>query len=247
MMILLSLACAGNDIAGTWMFTRTLTPATGDECVTGDVSHNFAGAYTPTPPDVSTDWTTDDQVTYSPEVFFGRIEADQNGMLLLLGSSVLVGTEKSKNDWEFSWTKETNDYGEESHVSGYLYTHSSDSTSTLKVSGTFGKDGFSGSHETDTTSTQRWTESDSWSEDVAATVGTTGQIPVSSVLVRVDGSGNEVPVTNDYQSFDCDDSDCTLSEVASCVYRYDLTAVPTDFSPDDANWVQDAGEAAGNG
>ena len=247
MMILLALACAKPDLSGTWMFTRAVTPATGDECVTADVSHNFDGAYTPEVTEEPSPWTEDQSLEYSAEVFFGRIEADTTGMVMIIGTAALIGVEKEKNSWEFSWTNETNGYAEQSHKSGYLYTHSYDNKSTLRVSGAFEKDTFKGSHETESTGTERWTESDSWSEEVAATVGTTGQIPVSSVLVRVDGTGAEVPALNDYQTFDCDDSDCTLSKVSSCLYKYDLTAVRTDFSSDDARWVQDAGQTAGDG
>lgn len=245
MMILLTLACAAPEIPGTWMFTRTITPETGEECVSGDISHNFDGAYTPELPEETTDWSTEESAEYSPEVFFGRVEAEGEGMVLILAGKVLVGKDKGDNDWEFSWTNETNGYGEQSHKSEYLFTHSYDSTSTLSVKGTFEKGTFKGDHITETTSTERWTESDSWSDEVSATIGTTGQIPAASVLVRVDGSGAEVPAYNDYQTFDCKDSDCTLSKVSSCLYRYDLTGVLTDFTPDDARWVQDAGQSAG--
>lgn len=245
-MILLTLACATNDLSGTWMFTRKLTPATGEECVIGDVSHNFTGASTPAPPEDTSTWTSDSTLEYSPEVFFGRLEVAGEGMVLILGTQSLPGAEKD-GKWSFAWTNETSGYEEEAEESGYLYSHSYDNASTLQVSGSFNKDTFDGSHETETTATERWTESDSWSEEVAAVIGTTGQIPVSSTLVLVDGDGLESPISNDYQTFDCDDSDCTLSKVSSCLYHYELTGIRTEFSGEDARWVQGAGEAAGNG
>lgn len=252
------LACAQPvDLTGTWMFTRTLTPETGEECAAEEPEHNLDGAYAPGGADDPGDtgdtgtaedpWTGEEVQEDSPEVFFGRLEEDATGMLLVIGSAVYPGTatDEEGGGWSFSWTRSSRSYSEGAHVSGYLYTASEDASLTVSVIGTFTEGTFTGVHATETTSTASWTESDTWSDEVAATLGTTGALPAASYLVRRDGSGVESPAINDYATFDCADSDCYLDVSSACAYSYDLTGVWTGFTPEDARWVQDAGQPSG--
>lgn len=246
-MLILLLACK-TELSGTWMFTRTLTALTGDECVTGDISHNFEGADPPISAEdtgVDDNWTEEGSQELSPEVFFGRIEETSDVPVLIIGAEVYPGLSTGKDQWTFSWEGSTNASDEIAHASGYLYQSSSEQTATVRVAGTWANGTFTGTHETESINASRWTEADTWSDEVAATVSTTGYIPASTYLVRDDGAGNLVPVSNDYASFDCTDADCTLSVRTSCAYYYDMTGVWTEFTPDDNRWVEDAGQTAG--
>ena len=246
LLLLLLPGCAVSQLAGTWMFTRTPSPVTGSECVTGDVSHNFDGAYVPeVEEDTGNPWTEEQAAEESPQVFFGRIEEVEGGMVLVVGDRVYTSASEGKDSWEFSWSASESSTLEQNHSSDYLYSTSSEQTSTIRYSGTFSKGTFDGLYETESSATQRWTESDTWSDEVVATLGTTGQIPASAVLVRVDGTGAEVPAYNDYATFDCEDSDCSLSANSACLYTDVLTGVWTEFLPEDNRWVQGTGQPAG--
>lgn len=245
-LFLLLAGCAVQQIAGTWLFTRTPTPITGEECNTGDVSHNFDEAFQPEPvEDTGDPWSAEQDGEESPQVFFGRIEEIEGGMALIVGERVYLGTSMGKDKWEFFWTGDESSSSEESHTSGYLYATSSVQSSTVRYSGTFSKGTFDGLYELESSAAQQWSESDTWSDEVMSTIGTTGRIPASSVLVRVDEGGNEVPVYNDYATFDCEDSDCLLSAASACVYTDVLTGQWTEFSSDDNRWVQNTGQPAG--
>jgi hypothetical protein len=229
------------------MFTRQLTIPTGDECLLDDVSHNFEAADPPEEGEDTGDnnWAEEGSQEVSPEVFFGRLEETSGDPVLIIGNDAYPGVSSGKGAWTFSWEGSSASQGETTHASGYLYRTETTVTSTVRISGTFAKGSFTGTHESDDITASKWTEADTWSDEVAAVISTTGQIPASSYLVRDDGAGNLVPAYNDYASFDCVDSDCTLSVRTTCAYYYELTGIFTEFTPDDNRWVEDAGQAAG--
>ncbi len=249
-MLYLLLACAqAPEILGTWMFTRTITPTTGEECATGEPDHNLDGAYAPgEDTGVEDPWTSASTEEDSPEVFFGRLEEDVNGLLLIIGNAVYPGTAPEEEDgsWNFAWTRSSHSYAESEHASGYLFTSEAETSETVSITGTFTEGTFQGLHSTETGAAYAWSESDTWSDEVAAVVGTTGALPVSGFLVRADGAGVETPAVNDYATFDCADSDCYLEVQSACAYSYDLTGIWTAFTPDDNRWVEDAGQPAGS-
>ena len=247
-MLLLLLACKKEeDISGTWMFTETITAPTGEECISNDIRHNFTDAYPPEPVEEEEDpWTSETEQDLSPQIFFGRLEEATGGMVLILGTAVYPGESTGENAWSFSWTRETSQQDETAHASGYLLSSDSDSSTKTSIVGSFKEGAFAGQLKTDSISDAQWTESDTWSDEASATLGTTGLIPASTYLVRLDGTGVEVPASNDYATFDCDDSDCTLSVSTTCDYAYTLTGVQTSFTPDDQGWTEDAGQPAGN-
>lgn len=243
-MFLAWLLGCGADPVGTWMFYREVPQFTGDECATS-VSHNFTGAYEPPEATQDLSWQSDTTSTVSEEVFFGRIEATANALVLIIGNDAFPGAEKDGGSYEFTWVGEDNDVVEQQHVTGYKFVADTTSTATVRITGTFSKDGFSGNWDVETSTLASYTESDTWSAEAAAYFGTTGQIPASSYLLRLDSTGAEAAAYNDQTAYDCSAAECSLTVQDGCAWRYPLVGVATELAPDDAGWVDDAGQPAG--
>lgn len=245
MLLALSLLGCASPVWGTWMFTREATLPTGEECGES-LSHNFVGADTPEEAAGDTGWVETGTGEVSEEVFFGRIEATEDGAALILQDVVLPGIEGDKGTWTFAWTTSVATSESDAHASGYTFAHEQRVDETLRVAGTFVDGTFVGAHEAETTTNHTWSESDAWSEEAAAYVGENGELPAGDYLVVVDQEGTLVEANNSREGLECGDAGCLLSVQQSCAYRYDLTGTLTEFGPDDAAWVDDAGQAAGS-
>jgi len=245
-MLFLLLAACANPGWGTWLFSKEVTPADGTECLS-DVQHNFVGAYSPIAAGDDPSWTSTETGAYSPELFFARLEATDDGGALIVGTDVLPGARQDNGTWLFYWTNATTGSDDTAHVTGYSYAHTYESTATLRVQGTFEGGAFTGTWESETSELDQWTESDTWADEAAALVGTTGAIPAASYLLRTDATtGAESAATNSQAAYDCGEAGCTLTVTESCAYRYTLTGVTSESQPEDSRWVEDAGQSAGN-
>jgi hypothetical protein len=243
-MFLLSLLACGSSIDGTWMFEVAVTLPTGEECASS-ASHNFVGAYQPPEAVDDLSWTSDQTGKVSKQVLFGRIEDATEGPLLILGASVLTGTAGDNGAYTFTWTHSETTRTENRHATGYEFTQNVEDSATTSLEGNIAKDAFEGSWVEETASTAQWVESDTWSDEAAAYVGTTGAIPSGNYLLRLDGTGAEVAATNGQSSYDCGDAGCSLTVQQGCAYHYDVHGVRTGFEPSDANWTEDAGQSPG--
>lgn len=245
MALLLLLAC-GAPTWGTWMFTKAVTVATGDECETS-VTHNLAGATLPEEIAGDTGWVETSAAEVTPEVFFARVEEAGDGAVLITGEDAWPGARQDNGSWVFRWETGSTGQDDASHASGYAWHHVYASAAEVRITGDFAGDGFTGLHETESTTDGSWTESDTWSEEAAAYVGDNGEIPVGEHLVVVDGTtGTATAANNAREASECGDSgDCALTVHEGCLYSYTLTGKATEFSPDDAPWTSDAGQAAG--
>lgn len=244
-LVLLLAGCGSVDPSGTWMFTRSLTLATGAECTEPSVSHNFSGAYTPEAAADEDAWTEESTETFSGDVFFGSVERTATGAVLVVDTLAFPGVEGEEGAWTFSWSRE--DQGEDAslHTTGYAWSYSYQSTVTTRVSGTFGDGTFSGTWEEESATVDSWVESDDWADEVAETIGGTGNIPSGDYLVKTDELGAETAATNTQLVFDCASESCTLSVAEACLYSYPLEAVRTEHDGADGRWVQEAGQGAG--
>lgn len=242
-MVLVLPGCGG-PIDGTWMFTRSITVATGEECTSG-ITHDFVGAYEPATIENDDAWTENDTAEVSSEVFFGRVDQDGDTAVLIVGASAYPGAKQDDGGWGFTWDHTASGRDNDTHESGYNYVYTYDTTTTTRVTGTFSGGSFNGAWEESSQAVLSWTESDSWSDEVAATIGTTGRVPASTYLLKLDTTGAEVAATNDYQATDCDVTGCLLTVTTACAYTYDLSGQRTGFTPDDARWVEDAGQTSG--
>lgn len=244
MLLPLLVACAP-PMWGTWLFTKEVTLPTGQEC-TDDVIHNLVGAYEPIAPGDDPTWTETDTGSQSAEVFFARVEQTDGGAVMIVGEDALPGVEQDDGSWLFYWTNSSAGADGQNHTTGYDFDHSYESTSTLRVQGTMEAGSFVGTFETETFGIDAWAESDTWSEEAALLIGNTGNLPAADYLLRIDTGGVEGAATNTREAFDCGETGCTLTVSEACAYRYALTGVATTFEPDDAGWVEDAGQPAGD-
>lgn len=244
MLLPLLFACAP-PTWGTWMFTKEVTLPTGQECTEVTI-HNLVGAYTPIAPGDDPTWAETDTGQLSGEVFFARVEQTADGAVMIVGDDALPGVEQDDGSWLFYWTNSSAGSDGLDHTTGYSFDHSYESTSTLRIEGTIDGGVFTGTHETETFAVDRWNESDTWSEEAALIIGENGEIPSDEHLLRIDTGGTEGPATNGREAFDCGETGCTLTLSEACAYRYVLTGVATGFEADDAQWVEDAGQPAGD-
>jgi hypothetical protein len=230
------------------MFTREVVPPTGDEC-TDSVIHNFAGATVPEAQAGDTGWVEETTSEVSAEVFFGRLEqTTKDGAVLIVGDLAIPGALGADGGWVFQWDTTSAGNTTETHGSGYLYQFDHDVTETLRVEGTLAGELFDGLWETSSTALQKWDESDLWTAEAAAYVGDNGEMPVADWLVVTDDTGAITGANNAREIAECGDGDlpCTLSITSTCVYRSALTGVATELSAEDAQWTEDAGQAAGS-
>lgn len=230
---------------GTWAFTLEMTEPVGDECVSTP-THNFTGAHEPTPT-TTTDpnWTQSADVEVSPVLFFGRLEESGQGAMLIVGAEALPGIHNDDGSWSFAWAGSEAGTEENVHATGYDFVHHYESTATLRIKGTFNTDTFTGAYANETTATEKWNESDTWSEEAAVYVGEHGEAPVGEHLVLTDSAGVEYAASNSRTIYDCDSAECTFALESTCGYSYDLTGQLTTFAGEDAQWVEDAGQPAG--
>jgi hypothetical protein len=230
---------------GTWAFSLAVTEPVGDECAR-TVSHNFTGAHEPADTTVIDEsWSTSSASAYSETLFFGRLEESGQGAVLIVGAEALPGSQDEAGKWTFSWRGRQESDDTATHASGYDYAHHYEATSTLLVKGSFNTETFTGAWTTESTSREKWDESDTWSDEAVAYVGENGESPVGTYLVLTGGDGVEVAANNARSAYDCENTGCTLSVEEACGYSYDLSGQLTAFEGQDSRWVQDAGQPAG--
>lgn len=244
MLLLLSLIACGSPVAGTWMFTLDYTEPLGDECAT-TVTHNYLSAYTPAAAAEDLSWSATSTSDLSSQVFFGRIEDTESGAVLVIGTEAYPGVGGKSGAWDFSWTQSTAGEDHYTHVTGYSFVNTYEDASTTRISGTVKGGTFDGTFETEPSAIDAYTESDTWSDEAAAYVGTGGLTPAGTYLLKLDSTGVEVAASNAQTAYDCSSESCTLTVQVGCSYSYDLHGELTDFVPDDSRWVEDAGQAAG--
>lgn len=245
MLALLMLTACAPSPWGTWMFHREVTVPTGEECAT-TITHNFTGAAEPTVVVDDSGWADTSAAELSEQVMFGRLEQDEvGGAILILGGDALPGTSNDKGAWLFTWTGTTASTTGSTHASGYALDAAYDKSSTLRVAGAFESGTFDGTYEVETDEIARWSESDLWSEEAAGLIGEHGNIPTATYLVVSDGAGGEIAAENSRAASECAADGCALTVESACATVNTLMGQLTDFTPDDARWVEDAGQPAG--
>ncbi len=239
------------DMTGIWLFE---IPYQDDATTcTTQIDENFVqGAVPETGSTGVGPWNYTYAYEGSGSVAFGQIETyGDDSAVLIIGSTVYTGS-KEQGNWVFSWVDEStesnqNEYAENGRVTyGYLQRD----TRVSDISYTFVLEGRSQakvSVDADETVTQEWFESDTWSEDVARTIGTTGEMPSSNYLVGSDGLGQG----NDSEARDCDESRqglCYLAVETACAAEGEFVAYRTDFEDEDHyRSIQDAGNGGSMG
>ena len=240
-----------SDMTGIWLFeipyqddSTSCTTQIGENFVEGAVPEAGTSGVGP--------WNYTYDYEGSGSVAFGQIETyGDDSAVLILGSTVYTGS-KEQGNWVFSWVDEStesnqNEYAANGQVTyGYLQRD----TRVSDISYTFVLDGRNKAEvsvDADETVTREWFESDTWTEEVANTIGSTGEMPSANYLVGVDGFGQ----ANDAETIDCDQSRqglCYLAVETSCAAEGDFVAYRTDFEDEDHyRSIRDAGNGGASG
>ena len=217
---------------GIWMLEIPSATDDDQECTDG-VTHNFTDA-TVVEDNSSSDYTSELTQQRSNSLVLVRIEAIGEGQaVMIVGSEAFPGTETGEGSWSFAWTgSQVTDQLDE-HVQGYSYTWSGSSEVTETFFLTVTKDTLTGTYTLDSFSDDAYTESDSWSDQVAKIVGSGGLIPASRHLT-VPGPKADMPASNRFDESDCDADTCELSVSSDCSASLDFTGTLTAFTEDEA-------------
>lgn len=214
---------------GIWLLTFTFDDNTTSECET-TITENFTDGYVPgADSPTQSDWTYTETVDPPDALGFAQIETTAAGQgVLVFGGAAYPGT-KEKDQWVFEWADQSTDKATAEHSTGYELTETVSSNSSLTLTMTQSGPNASGVLQSKDTSTDAWTESDDWEDEVADTIGTIGQIPSADWLVYMDDNDNERPQENAYDEDECDGSTCELTVKDTCTLAIDFTAIKTDF------------------
>ena len=223
-------ACAPTRVEGVWHFYLSLSE--GSDC-TQDVLHNFNDVVTGDDiVDTGSDWTDESNYTASDAEMFGLIRESGDELVLLLGGGIYEGV---KEEGEYKLMQERFETSTDSdvHSTGYVYKAVVDARSTTTFGGAISRGSFDGKGTLRSTSKATWTESDTWLEEVASSIGTTGRIPSYDYLTTEDDFGYLRALYNEYDAANCQSADCTLTVTDTCATSFKFTADRTDIKPEE--------------
>lgn len=228
---LLLLTACGADPTGIWLI-QTPVDGIGTVCDTTQGENFIYGQWPADEEEAQSDWTYTEEQTYGDDLGFGQIEtmgADE--AVLVLGDTVIPGAwDKAKDQWLFAWTDEESAEDGETHVAGYAYQETQQSSAYLEVRFTLlDADHAEGKITNSSVGRTTWTETDAWD---ATTVGVSyTQLPSSTYLEATDGSGTTVE--NSYAATDCEDAECNLWYQTTCSIDEEFSATRTDYEGED--------------
>ncbi len=251
----LSTACAPDIIDGVWQFSMQATDQSAEAC-TESVSHNFSFGWVPAEDVEDPDWNESEDEALSDQIFYGLITSTgPDAATLILGTEAYPGVHESDGSWTFVWTSMTTSSDDDVHASGYQFSATADQTREVTFELQNDGDVLQGTQYSNSSTTQNWTESDSWNTKALtpylAGAGTRGQIPSFNYLVTDDDDpksapGSTMPQYNEGESFDCDDDLCMLNRMITCDDGWPIDAVRTTLSTgEDYEGVVGAGQASG--
>jgi len=215
------------------------------------ITHNFTDGYT-TETEDDGDWTSEESINLSPQLFFGQLETYGTGQaVLIIGNEVYPGIE-SATGWDFTWVGSTETSESNSHSSGYSFAStnisSSDVTISLSISGATATGTWAATDNSD----RSWSESDTWENGVIGF--STGQIPAAQFLIYdfTKGKGKKqvtiegAPLTNEFDLPECS-GDCQLDVVSSCSGSVNFTATKAGFEDEDVyEYLDEANQPYGS-
>ncbi len=218
-----SMGCNSQSI---WLlkFDKT-SPA---DCESG-IEHNFTNAFVP---ELGDEWTDVSEVQRANDIAFAQlIEAGRGVGILIIGEQAFPG-ERDGNDWLFTWTDALGTADGQQHISGYGYFEYTETTTEWDIRMNTDRGETTGELEQIDLLRDTWRESDVWNDAAANTVGYTGQIPASTMLVINDPElGFDVGATNVADSAECastpDEPWCEIVDITLCETSRKFTATRT--------------------
>lgn len=216
--------------AGLWILQFEYPEVKDDACAS-DVEENFIAAQPKVEPvEEPSDWATDYEYVGSDSLAFARIiTTTRTDGALVMGGQTWPGT-RDGNEWKFRWADSGSETSTTSHISGYFYAERETWVTDVVIDFALdGADRAAGKAQTTSETSRGWQESDTWSEDAADELGTTGAIPASAWLDQEGGD----PVTNDWEGDECSGDMCELADVQSCAFSVRFKAARTDLDDDE--------------
>lgn len=238
-LVLLS-ACgrANREVEGIWHFYASTASTT--SC-TSTTTHNFADVWENETTDTGeSPWTEEQTYEESPAEFFGSLAMSGDQYVLLIGGDIYEG-EESDGRWTLVLDQSERSSAETSHESGYARSATVDQKAEYRFAGQIDKGSWTGVWTSSSETTSKWTESDTWSLELANEIGSTGQIPSYSYLYAENDFGLVEPLYNEYDEAECNADPCTLTVVSVCQSSFDFVADRTDLTL--ADWEAVAGSS----
>lgn len=224
------------DLTGIWLFQIPYQESTAG-CDTS-VAENFSEGYVPAEGEATVgEWLYTEDYEGTDAIAFGQIETyGKDQAILVLGTAVYPGTKDGKS-WIFEWVNDETSQTKEEHYQGAAvdYGYLAEETSVSTTTYTFdmeGKKQATVKIESTGTSTVHWFESDEWPDEVAAEIGSSGQIPSYSYLVY-DDAGDSYSQYNDYDVDDCQGNVCEILVETTCSDDGEFIAYKTDYNEED--------------
>lgn len=245
--VLLGCGGEGFSLDGVWRFEIDEQAPAADRCEQ-IVLHNALGLLTAEElaeeqPDDG--WEREESATQSPWTGLGRIAAQGEGWLLVLGGALLVQEAGAADSAiSFAWEQREASAQSQSHPLGYSWSQELDASRTVRVQLGLPTDQevedarragtelvLEGSFQQLEATTSAWEESDQWPEELG--LGETGSLPMGSYLFALDEAGQVLAGSNTRAGAECNDVSCVLSVTASCQDTWTLRAQATDIDPDE--------------
>lgn len=240
-MLLALLAACSPTPSGVWRLLVDVQPPGADECVP-ELSHSLESGFVPNDYDEDSPWSETSGEQWSETLLFALVTLGEDGRgTMVIGDMALPGTRAEDFTWTFTWESATTADDQISHGSGYAYTESLEQWRSVSVVGNFTDYGFEGTWTDIDHRLDRWSESDTWAEEVALEIGEVGAIPFDEWLRRRDG----VDPVNRWDAVDCTTATCVLSLATDCEQTWRVHGTRTDLEAGDYAAVSGAGQSAG--
>lgn len=225
-------ACGGRasqEVEGIWHFYAA-SPST-TECTTG-LAHNFADVWESEGTDSGdSPWTQTSSSEESQAEFFGALTLSGEDHILLVNGAIYEGGEED-GTWTFTLEQFERQQDARDHESGYRSSTTTEEQAQLRFTGELRRGVFTGRWVSQTEGVDVYTESDTWTVELASEIGTTGAIPSYSYLSSENDFGLVEPLYNAYDTAQCDSDPCSLTVSTACQAELSFVAERTELPLD---------------
>jgi hypothetical protein len=207
-----------------WLVEVDTTKGDGYAC-SSQYSTNFSGTLESGGSSEDGPVTDTSESIGSKILFYAKfVELSSGQRTLNTGDLLLPGEEKDGGKWVFRWTESESEVFTRNHEAGYLFEAIATSTDTTAIEITFDGGTGSGDMTIESASSTEQRESDTWSDEAADEIGTSGELGWSTP----DSWEN-----NAFDTEECDGANCRQSLASGCGATAPVTAVLTDMSKEE--------------
>lgn len=233
---------ARQEVQGIWHFYASSMSET--SCTTS-LSHDFDDVWDSEATDTGEGpWALTESSEESQAEFFAALAGSGEEHILLVNGDIYEGTEED-NSWSFLLTQRERASSRRDHQSGYSSVLEATDEAEYRFAGELRRGVFTGTWTANTSSVDAYTESDSWSLELAAEMGTTGAIPSYNYLYAENDFGLVEPLYNTYDQAECDTTPCALTVSTVCQTQFAFVAEQTDMALADWEALEGASQDYG--